>query len=147
MYLSCLLPSSHRRLGIGRGWILHADSKNFTCGLPFLAHFLVQRMFHPYRARHRALFHTATAKPAFIRIQDYWWFSFLRIWNENIRMAGIDTGITCRAQPGIKSYRLIRRCRIRYCIYFLVHISLSESAMFLIVLFISRRVGGHEPVV
>jgi len=58
-----------------------------SCGFPFPAYSLHQRMVQFYRAGNTAIGNTASSIPAFIRIEHNWRFARFRIRNKHIHLA------------------------------------------------------------
>jgi hypothetical protein len=70
------------------------------------------------RSRVPAIHDTASAIPAFIRMQNDRRISFFGIGNKDIHLTDINTGIASCAEFGIENYRGIRRSNIRQSAYF-----------------------------
>jgi hypothetical protein len=62
----------------------------------------------------RAIVHTTPAIPAFIRVQDYRWFTFLRIGYIYIYLAYFHTMVAAVAYFFVENGGLARRGNIRY---------------------------------
>jgi len=101
--------SSYRWSGVGRWRIFHPDSEEFTCSFTLPTDPLVQWVFQCDGSRHRAVFNTASTKPAFIRIEYDRRFALLRVVNHHIHPALIGTYITLDTEFGINFYRYARR--------------------------------------
>jgi hypothetical protein len=74
-----------------------------------------------------AIICTATAIPAFLRMQDNRRLAFLRMGNIHIYLAYFYTDVAPVADVRVEQYRIVRRRNIRNSEYFFVrHVSLHK---------------------
>jgi hypothetical protein len=103
------------------------DLVDFSGGLVLPVPSLLQRPVKFNGPGPGTIIYTATAIPAFVRMQYDRRFAFLRIGHEHVYLADIYTGVAPIADIWIKDYRIIRCDNIRHGDYFfLSHLSLQK---------------------
>jgi len=83
-------------------------------------------MEHSDGTRPRAFLDTATAVPAFLRVNDYRLLFLLGVGHHNVGGANVHAQIAADADIRVKLDRLVGRGGIRYHVGFLAHIYLPS---------------------
>jgi hypothetical protein len=109
--------SSHKTTQIDRA----LNMKMLTSLLSLPANSLYQWMIEPDSSGRRAMSHTATSVPTFIRKKYDWRFAFHRIGNKYVHLANIDTGIASVASSRIKYHGPVWSSWIRVSIGLIPH--------------------------